>query len=313
MENFMSNHNILLDSGTNELEVIEFILNYNDKKGNSQTQSFGINVIKVREIIKMQDLTKMPNQSKFVVGLFNLRNNLIPALDILDYLYGEKSNLQTSKMVIAEFNKLQVGLIVSDVSRIHRISWSSIVSPESLHDFDTDNSTVTGILKLDDRHILMIDVEKIVADVQPSSAIDNTGAEKLFENKPIVVTAEDSLTIRKLISERLIIAGFDLKPFNDGEQAWKFLEGVSQKVSEGANLKDLVNVVITDIEMPNLDGYTLTKKIKSDKNLSGLPVVIFSSLVNDEISHKGKAVGADAQLSKPEIGELLETVRTLLA
>ncbi len=309
----MSNHNILLDSGTNELEVIEFILNYNDKKGNSQTQSFGINVIKVREIIKMQDLTKMPNQSKFVVGLFNLRNNLIPALDILDYLYGEKSNLQTSKMVIAEFNKLQVGLIVSDVSRIHRISWSSIVSPESLHDFDTDNSTVTGILKLDDRHILMIDVEKIVADVQPSSAIDNTGAEKLFENKPIVVTAEDSLTIRKLISERLIIAGFDLKPFNDGEQAWKFLEGVSQKVSEGANLKDLVNVVITDIEMPNLDGYTLTKKIKSDKNLSGLPVVIFSSLVNDEISHKGKAVGADAQLSKPEIGELLETVRTLLA
>ncbi|MCX6147154.1 MAG: chemotaxis protein [Candidatus Kapabacteria bacterium] len=309
----MSNHNILLDSGTNELEVIEFILNYNDKKGKSQTQSFGINVIKVREIIKMQDLTKMPNQSKFVVGLFNLRNNLIPALDILDYLYGEKSNLQTSKMVIAEFNKLQVGLIVSDVSRIHRISWSSIVSPESLHDFDTDNSTVTGILKLDDRHILMIDVEKIVADVQPSSAIDNTGAEKLFENKPIVVTAEDSLTIRKLISERLIIAGFNLKPFNDGEQAWKFLEGVSQKVSEGANLKDLVNVVITDIEMPNLDGYTLTKKIKSDKNLSGLPVVIFSSLVNDEISHKGKAVGADAQLSKPEIGELLETVRTLLA
>lgn len=309
----MSNHNILLDSGTNELEVIEFILNYNDKKGKSQTQSFGINVIKVREIIKMQDLTKMPNQSKFVVGLFNLRNNLIPALDILDYLYGEKSNLQTSKMVIAEFNKLQVGLIVSDVSRIHRISWASIVSPESLHDFDSDNSTVTGILKLDDRHILMIDVEKIVADVQPSSAIDNTGAEKLFENKPIVVTAEDSLTIRKLISERLIIAGFDLKSFNDGEQAWRFLEGVSQKVSDGANLKDLVNVVITDIEMPNLDGYTLTKKIKSDKNLSGLPVVIFSSLVNEEISHKGKAVGADAQLSKPEIGELLETVRTLLA
>lgn len=308
-----NNHNILLDTGTNELEVIEFILSYRSKKGESQTQAFGINVIKVREIIKMQDLTKMPHQSKFVVGLFNLRNTLIPALDILDYLYGEKSNLETSKMVIAEFNQLQVGLIVSDVKRIHRISWSNIVAPESLHDFDTDNSTVTGILKLDDRHILMLDVEKIIADVEPSSAIDNSMATKLFDNKPIVVTAEDSVTIRKLITDRLNTAGFVVKPFVDGELAWRFLSEVSQKVQEGANLKDLVNVVITDIEMPNLDGYTLTKRIKSDKNLSSLPVAIFSSLINEEIHHKGKAVGADAQLSKPQIGELLDTIKTLLS
>ncbi len=308
-----SNHNILLDSGTNELEVIEFVLDYHSKKGDKQTQSFGINVIKVREIIKMQAITQMPHQSKYVVGLFNLRDKLIPALDILDYLYGEKSNLETSKMVIAEFNKLQVGMIVSDVKRIHRISWSSIVAPESLHDFDTDASTITGILNLDDKHILMIDVEKIVADVEPSSSIDNTGATKLFDNKPIVVTAEDSLTIRKLINDRLKIGGFEVKSFVDGSRAWDYLSSISKKVDEGISLESMVNVIITDIEMPNLDGYTLTKRIKLDKNLSKLPVVIFSSLINEELFHKGKAVGADAQLSKPQIGELLDTIKVLLS
>jgi two-component system chemotaxis response regulator CheV len=304
--------NILLQSGTNELEVVEFALNFTGKNGVVQTQSFGINVAKVREIIRMPALTKMPNLPECVYGVFNLRNSLISALDLSKYLYSSENNDPNRKMIISEFNKIRCGFIVNDVHRIHRISWSQIESPEAFQDFDESNSTVIGIIKKDDRTILMLDVEKIIADIDPTSALDKV-SDNISATGPLkAITAEDSTTIRKLITERLKIAGYEIESYQNGEDAWNRLAEISKKTAQGETLSDMVNVVITDIEMPKMDGYTLTKNIKSDPVLQKLPVVIFSSIVSADVLHKGRSVGADVQLTKPQIGELLEVLRALV-
>lgn len=304
--------NILLQSGTNELEVVEFVLNFAGRNGVQQSQSFGINVAKVREIIRMPQLTKMPNLPKCVYGVFNLRNSLISALDLSKYLYNHENQDPNRKMIISEFNKIRCGFIVNDVHRIHRISWSQIESPESMHDFDEGNSTIIGIIKKDERTILMLDVEKIISDIDPGSAMDKSMNTDVIPRVLRAITAEDSVTIRKLITERLKLAGYEIESFQNGEDAWSRLSAISKEAATGKDISDFVNVVITDIEMPKMDGYTLTKNIKSDPHLNQLPVVIFSSIVSQDVLHKGKSVGADVQLTKPQIGELLEILRALV-
>jgi two-component system chemotaxis response regulator CheV len=307
-----SKTNILLESGTNEVEIVEFGLKFKGISGDEITQSYGINVAKVREIIRLPEITVIPNMPKSVRGVFELRKKIIPALDLTQYLYGVERFSKEHKMVITEFNKIQTGLIVDSVSRIHRITWNDIVSPDIVQDFDPEKSTVVGIIQMEDKQILMLDVEKIVADIDPNNAIDTTKNVGAFSRKIKVITAEDSSIIRKMISSRLKDAGIEYESYNDGVEAWDRMREIEQKVKEGARLEDFVDCVITDIEMPKMDGYTLTKKIKDNKTLGKLPVVIFSSLINQDILHKGRSVGASAQLSKPQIGELLNSIRKIL-
>ncbi|MFP4528501.1 MAG: chemotaxis protein [Candidatus Kapaibacterium sp.] len=306
--------NILLQSGTNELEVIEFILSYKERDGEIRQQNFGLNVTKVREIIRMPELTLVPNLTHGVSGIFNLRNRIIPVIDLGLVLYNLKNERSSRKLIITEFNKMWSGFIVDNVHRIHRISWNQIVSPETLQDINQEHSSITGLIKFDDRNVLMLDVEKIVADINPHMAIEEiSGQKSAYEVKPIAVTAEDSQTIRKMITDRLKSAGFEIYAFNDGKEAWDYLQQLVEKARNGNNIKNLVDIIITDIEMPRMDGYTLTKSIKTDEVLKNVPVVLFSSMINRDILHKGESVGADAQLSKPQIGDLLEVVRNLLS
>lgn len=304
--------NILLESGTNELEVVEFVLQYPGKRDELVSQSFGINVAKVREIIRMPKLTHMPNLHQCVYGVFNLRNKIIPALDLCKYLFNFENMDKDRKMIIAEFNKIQAGFIVNDVRSIHRISWQEIESPDALQSVDANNSSIIGFIKFEDRNVLMLDVEQIVVDIDPASALDFSKPKEKLDWKPKIVTAEDSVTIRKMINDRLRKSGFDITSFNDGLDAWTYMEEISQRVSNGEKIDDLVNGVITDIEMPKMDGYSLTKNIKNDPNLENIPVIIFSSLITDDIRHKGKSVGADAQMSKPQIGDLMEILYELI-
>lgn len=304
--------NILLESGTNELEIVEFRLNSINSQGLATVQSFGINVAKVREIVRMPQITKLPNLPPSVLGLFTLRNKLIPALDLNNYLFRQPNNAENRKMIIAEFNKMACGFIVNDVHRIHRISWAQIEAPDTLNELNSSDSTVVGIIKFEDRNVLMIDIEKIIADIDPNSAIDGVIEIPTVTGKPIAVTAEDSATIRKMITDKLNLAGFEIVSFNDGEAAWNYLNELSKTCKNINELHNKVNVIITDIEMPKMDGYTLTKSIKGDSLLSQIPVVIFSSIVSQDVLHKGKSVGADAQLTKPQIGILIETIRELL-
>ena len=304
--------NILLESGTNELEIVEFRLNSINSQGLATVQSFGINVAKVREIVRMPQITKLPNLPPSVLGLFTLRNKLIPALDLNNYLFRQPNNAENRKMIIAEFNKMACGFIVNDVHRIHRISWAQIEAPDTLNELNSSDSTVVGIIKFEDRNVLMIDIEKIIADIDPNSAIDGVIEIPTVTGKPIAVTAEDSATIRKMITDKLNLAGFEIVSFNDGEAAWNYLNDLAKTCKNINELHNKVNVIITDIEMPKMDGYTLTKLIKSESLLGQIPVVIFSSIVSQDVLHKGKSVGADAQLTKPQIGILIETIRELL-
>ncbi len=311
----MAKNNILLETGTNEFEVVEFILEYKQNKtGNMVQQSFGINVAKIREIIRMPSFTKMPNLPEVICGVFRLRGAIYPAVDLRNFLYGQKNDDPSCKMVIAEFNQLKVGFIVNNVARIHRVSWSQIISPDSIQEFTADKSSIIGLLRIDGRSILMLDVEKIVADMDPNSAIEEfKDTTEKFIDHPIAITAEDSTIIRKMISDRLDSAGFEIQSHKDGLACWNTLEELAKKAEEeNIPVTSLCNVVISDIEMPKMDGYTLTKNIKSHPKLKKIPVILFSSLITNDLHHKGKAVGADAQLTKPQIGELLDVIRELL-
>ena len=312
----MGKTNILLETGTNEFEVVEFNIYYNQTKNNSiykVQQSFGINVAKVREIIRMPKLTKMPNLPDVVYGIFRLRGDIYPAVDLCKFLYNQENTSENVKMIIAEFNNLKVGFIVNDVKRIHRITWSQIVPADSMQEISTDTSSIIGLFRMDDRNVLMLDVEKIVADIAPTSAIDNfeEGFESVVD-EPVAVTAEDSAVIRKMISDKLHFAGFKLDSYNDGLSCWDRMLEIAQEVEKGKTLDSICKVIISDIEMPGMDGYTLTKRIKSHPVLKEIPVVLFSSIITSDLLHKGKSVGADAQMTKPQIGELLQVVKSLI-
>lgn len=308
----MPESNILLETGTNELEIVEFNLEFSSDDGQQHKQPFGINVAKVREIIRMPQLTKLPNMHNCIYGIFTLRNRIIPALDLSKYLYySENINMQ-QKMIIAEFNKMECGFIVNDVQRIHRISWTQIDPPDTITQFDTKSACLIGIIRFENRNVLMLDVEKIIADIDPRSAIDDDIPDLNINWKPKIITVEDSITIRHMIKDKMEKAGFEVIAFSNGQEAWDYFLELSSTSKDFNAVKKSVNLIITDVEMPQMDGYTLTKNIKTNEKLKNLPVIIFSSIVSSDILHKGQSVGADAQLSKPQIGELITIANTLL-
>ena len=298
----MSN-NILLESGTGELEVIEFIVNGNH---------YAINVVKVKEVIQMPQsgLTKLPDPKPEIAGLILCRDEIITLVDLKYIISKQPTKNVGSKIIICEFNKIKVSFNIDDVVGVHRIKWSEIRKPDDL----SENSLAVGNILLDGKVLIMLDFEKIVTDICPSSGISE---ERLIEvgykdrSDVKLVLADDSALIRRLLKDTLTKAGFkNLKIFDDGKQALDFFGKLAEE--KGENFNKYAQILITDIEMPQMDGLTLTRKIKEDVVLKKLPVVIFSSLITEELRHKGESVGADAQLSKPEISELVDTIDKLL-
>jgi two-component system chemotaxis response regulator CheV len=305
--------NILLESGTNELEVIEFIIEYPDGENGMVAQSFGINVAKVREIIRMPELTALPNMPESTVGIFNLRGYIVPVIDLGDWLYHFNNITAERKLIVAEFNGMRLGFIVNDVRRIYRFSWKQVESPDAIHDYGSDNTSIIGIIKGDDKNILMVDVEKIIAEINPQLGMEQVDdIHHLDGSNYTIVMAEDSPTIRKMITDRLNVASYKVISCQDGMSAWELLSVYAERAANGEDIRDMVNLIITDIEMPQMDGHALTRNIKTHPILSKIPVIIFSSLVSDELYHKGETVGADAQLTKPKISLLLDTVLDLM-
>jgi two-component system, chemotaxis family, chemotaxis protein CheV len=294
---------ILLESGTNELEVIVFSIGEG---------VFGINVMKVREIINPIPVTKVPNSHPNVEGIIRLRDEVLPVVDLAKVIGVAPSvNPKQDRLIIAELNKMKVAFHVHSVSRIHRISWEQIEKPTRLS--GGLEGTTIGVIKMEDFMILLLDYEKIIVDISPDSGI-NLGQLKSLghrerSDKKIMI-AEDSPILRKLLEDTLSESGYrNLHFFEDGKQAWDYLE----QLSENKQLfSELPHLVISDIEMPQMDGHHLTKRIKDHKVLNEIPVVIFSSLITRDLFHKGERVGADAQVSKPEIVNLVNKIDELL-
>jgi len=295
---------VLLESGTNELEIVEFEVGSN---------KFGINVIKVKEILQPLPVTIIPLSHPHIEGIIQLRGEILPVVHMGKVLGKElQGDEQEQKFIVTEFNKQRVIFHVDNVSLIHRISWNQIEKPSDM--YQGENSHIIGVIKLDEQMILLLDFERIMVDINPESGIQMDSVKKLGKrersDKKIVI-AEDSPLLRKLLHETMTEAGYvNLEFFENGLDALRYLEDIAKSTQ---NIEEHVQLVITDIEMPQMDGHHLTKQIKSNSILAKLPVIIFSSLITDDLRHKGDKVGAEDQISKPEISELiLKTDRYIL-
>lgn len=290
---------ILLESGTNELEVVEFGIGSN---------KFGINVIKVKEIMIPVPITKVPHSHKNVEGIIELRGEVLPVVNVATALGFEQSTTPAlDKFIVTEFNKQKIVFHVHSVTKIHRISWDKIEKPSNI--YQGLQSHITGVIKINGDMLLLLDFEKMVVDINPESGINVDQIKKLGNrersNKKVVV-AEDSPLLRKLLNDTLTEAGYsNLEFFENGKDALQYLESI---VNEDKKIDEHVQIIVTDIEMPQMDGHHLTKRIKSDSRLTKLPVIIFSSLITEDLRHKGQMVGAEGQVSKPEIGVLVRLI-----
>lgn len=293
--------NILLESGTNELEVLEFTLEDNH---------YGINVAKIREILQYQQVTPVPNTHPSVEGIFMPRDTMITVINLKSCL-GLGPQDKNGLFIITNFNKLDIAFHVDQVIGIHRVSWEEIIKPDSTLN-GQDGSVSTGVIKMDNKLIVILDFESIISSISPETGLRTSDVENMVErdrsDSPILI-AEDSPLLSKLITDCLKKAGYEkLIVTTNGQEAW---EKLCEFKKEG-NVREKVHCIITDIEMPLMDGHRLTKLAKSDDVIKQIPLIIFSSLVNEEMRRKGEQLGADAQLTKPEIGQLVDAIDELV-
>ena len=296
---------ILLETGTNEIEIMKFCV---------LGEYYGINVAKVKEIMMSERVKPMPPSHPAVEGFFKPRDTLITVINLVEYLSGEPQKPKEGSrdlFIITNFNKMMVAFRVDSIEGISRISWRDISKPDKTLE-NGDNSIATGIAQCDNELVTILDFEKIVAEIAPETSIKVSEIDKLGKrsrNESPIVIAEDSVLLQKMIRDALDKAGYgNVVVFNNGLECWNYLQGMSRD----PDIYDKVNLVITDLEMPMMDGHRLTKLIKDDQVLKHIPVVIFSSLINEQMFLKGKEVGADEQLSKPEIGHLVTVIDGLL-
>ena len=267
--------NILLESGTNELEILEFTLADNH---------YGINVAKIREILSYQKVTPVPNTHPSVEGIFMPRDTMITVINLKRCL-DIPDNDERGLFIITNFNKLNVAFHVDQVIGIHRVSWDEIIKPDSTIN-GQEGSVSTGVIKINDKLVVILDFESIVSSISPETGLRVTDM-KEFQGRErsddTILIAEDSQLLSSLIQDCLHKAGYtNLIVTMNGQEAWDTL----LKFKKEGNPADKVQCIITDIEMPQMDGHRLTKLVKSDDVLKNIPLIIFSSLVNEEMRLK---------------------------
>jgi len=315
----MAQTHILLESGGNELEIIEFYIEEKLPDGSSYCGYYAMNVAKVLEIIRMPEVTSVPSKhDKAVLGTFNLRGRVLPLVDLAVWLGKNLSSQDNLKVIVSEFSGIITSFLVSGVTRIHRMNWHQVEAPGS-HVQAYSNQSITGVVRFDDRILFILDMEKIITSMDPT--LDMGRAAAAAELPPVddagrfhILIADDSTSIRNMISSTLERVGYRVTPTASGKEAWDVLMKWKQEAeAEKCPITDKVHLVISDIEMPEMDGHALTRGIKQDPLLQKVPVVLFSSLITAALRHKGEAVGADDQISKPDLPTLTQRVRTIIA
>ena len=309
----MSQSQILLEVGTNELELVEFYIDEAD----GYRGFYGINVSKVVEISRSQPITAMPQMPHpSVLGAFPFRDGrIVPLIDISKFLNKGGVVSEDPRIIITEFNKTHTAFLVSGVTRIHRISWKQVEAPTPLL-LEISGGSITAVVRLEGRVVFVLDAEAIVAAMNPALSVkmDENRMEALPDRKYHILHADDSVSIRRLVADLLKKDGrFDVTQANDGEEAWNLLLRYKQQAEDNnIPISNLVQGIITDIEMPNLDGLTLCRYIKEDHLLKDIPVAMFSSLISTSLAHKCKSVGADAQFAKPDLQGISDKMYELI-
>jgi len=288
------------ETNVKELEILEFSV---------ADRRFGINVAKVVELMPKEPVTPMPNANPFVEGVFKPRNRIVTLINMAAYLgLPECGDDERDIYIVTSVNKNQIAFHVHAVEAIHRIPLTQIEKPD-VSIYGSNDGLATGIARMPDRLITIIDFEKILMDINPSMSIQLSDIDKLGKRtssaKPILV-AEDSQMLEKVIVEALHRAEYsNIIVCANGTEAWEKLQSFK---ALGGPIQDHVACIITDIEMPQMDGHGLTQLIRADETLHEVPVIIYSSLINQEMRQKGEEVGATAQLSKPEIAGLVRLI-----
>ncbi|PIE18865.1 MAG: chemotaxis protein CheV [Proteobacteria bacterium] len=304
----MQQHSILLESGTNEVEIIELIVS---------GQSFGINVAKIIEIIKFDPTAahKPPTTHPAVIGVIDYRGGVPLLIDLNQHLFGNES--KSGVVVIAELNSITAAFLVEGVDRIYRLTWKQIQPLPAL--VAGPDTPISSSVQIAGREVLLLDLENVLGQIIPDAQIDSLldeqrdlqQAKQRSELK--LLFAEDSRFLRDLMERALVRVGYQLiSSCPDGQVAWETLERLKdQAIQSGRPLNDFIDALITDIEMPRLDGLTLCKRTKSDPVLRELPVLVLSSLINKQMAAKCDSVGADAYAPKPNVRELLKRIDEL--
>ena len=274
------------------------------------TNHYGINVAKIREILQYMPVTPVPNTHPSVEGIFMPRDTMITVINLKSCL-GLEDNGEKGLFIITNFNKLDIAFHVDEVIGIHRVSWEAIIKPDSTLN-GQEGSTSTGVIRMENKLVVILDFESIVAGISPETGLRTNDIEVMQERSrsdSTILIAEDSPLLSKLITDCLRKAGYDRVIITgNGQEAWEEL----CKFKEEGDVLEKVQCIITDIEMPQMDGHRLTKLAKTDNVIKNIPLIIFSSLVNEEMKRKGEQLGADAQLTKPEIGQLVDAIDRLI-
>jgi len=288
-------------AGSNRMEILLFSL--------GTRETFGINVFKVREVGRTPHITRTPNMPRGVEGLISLRGNVIPVLSLIAFLDHQGQPHEYGKtMMVAEYSKRTLGFLVHEVDRIIRVDWDRVKAPESV--LSANQGLITAITELEDGKLVSIlDVEQILANAFGEAVIVDIPAANV-EGEVSVFFADDSIVARRKISEVLDKLGVKHKHATNGAEAWSRLQAIAaHAVQSGHAVRDDVRMILVDAEMPEMDGYVLTKNIKGDGRFAGIPVVMHSSLSSQANHAMGKAVGVDAYVAKFDAEVLADTLR----
>jgi len=289
---------------TSLLELMEFTM---------AGDAFGINVAKVTEIMRYTKLTPMTLSHPCIDGVFKPRGKIITVINLPRYMQlTESENPEQDMFMLTNFDNVNAAFLVHTVEGMHRISWSKVERPSSII-YGSNDSVITGTTKIDGRIITIIDFEKVLYDINPETGLQISEVHRMGERehsrKPVVVV-EDSVFLRRMLLESLEAAGYtNIESFDNGQDAWDYLEKCRRDcLTNVTPIEKKVSIIITDIEMPRMDGHHLTKLVKSDDVLSKVPVVVFSSLIDETQKQHGEKLGVNAHLSKPQIGKLVATL-----
>ncbi len=305
----MSGKDNILKVGSNEMELVDFRI-FKQEDGRTYEGIYGVNVAKVREIIKMPKLTELPGVPEFIEGIFDLRGVVIPVVNLSTWMgIDEPEEVGNSKrVIITEFNNILIGFIVHEAKRIRRINWNDI-EPASFAGGEgaLDQSKITGVTRIEnDTVLLILDLETVVQDLglyQPVSSAEVPHAEE-FSGK--VLLLDDSHTARKIVKEALEKMGFSIVEANDGQEGLERLEELVNLY--GDQIQQELKLIVSDVEMPRMDGFHFAAKVKSDGRFSDIPIV-FNSSISDHFSEgRGMEAGGEAYLVKFDANSFYDEV-----
>ncbi len=309
----MGKQEILLETGTNEFEMLEFYLDSPGENEQVSTEYYGMNVAKVVEVIESPNL----QQKEYAVnpcflGTIPLRNLVLPVIDLSVWLGIERVKRPHENIIVSQFSNSIQGFLVSGVVEIHRLNWQQLIPPgRFIRQMET--KSIIGMVDKEDYFIQLLDLEHIVATLNPETSEDLWKTDIQAPEQFRALVADDSPTIRKILEKNLTNANFQIDLVSNGEDAWNFLNQLKEKAEvEEVDVTDKLDIIICDIEMPLLDGFTLTKNIKTDPQLYNIPVILYSSIITDELRHKGESVKADYQVAKPDLDQMAQKAIELI-